>query len=285
MIVAYLILAHDQPGRLERLVGRLPPDSPILIHFDRRGRAEDWARVQAFAARVPNVVLTARHRCQWGNYGIIAATLELIRGLVRSGQPFDYAMLLSGADYPIKSNARIAKYLGQHDGDEFIESFSLSAPNRWTQDEGLYGTPGKVLRRHLWFRSRVYRLPGRPRRLPLGMTPFGGAQWWCLTSGAIRHIVRFTHDHPEVERFFRWSFIPDESFIQTVVSNSPFADRITGDDLRLAIWNRPDPPYPAVLKAADLSALLGSHKLFARKFDPQADGEIFDLLDKQAYSD
>ncbi len=73
----------------------------------------------------------------------------------------------------------------------------------------------------------------------------------------------------------------DESFIQTIVSNSHLADRITGDDLRLTIWDRPLPPYPATLTLEDLGTLRASHKHFARKFDVNVDVTILDVLDAE----
>ncbi len=77
----------------------------------------------------------------------------------------------------------------------------------------------------------------------------------------------------------RHTFIPDESFIQSIVSNSHLADRVVSDDLRLIIWDRPTPPYPATLTIQDLDLLLASEKLFARKFHPGTDEAILDALD------
>ena len=50
------------------------------------------------------------------------------------------------------------------------------------------------------------------------------------------------------------------------------------DDLRYLDWSRE--PAPAVLTRDDLPALLGSGKLFARKFDPTVDSEVLDALDR-----
>jgi hypothetical protein len=113
---------------------------------------------------------------------------------------FDYATLLSGSDYPIKSNREIAAFLEQHRGEEFLESLLLTEPNRWSAYGGLYKTPEKVLCRHLRFRSRVWRLPGF-RTMPDGMKPYGGSQWWTLSRAAMMHIAEVAKDRPEVLSF------------------------------------------------------------------------------------
>lgn len=276
MKIAYLILAHGAPEQLLRLVNLLPKDSPVLIHFDRRANPATFKRCVDLLAK--RVTFVPRHTCRWGDFGIIQGTMSLIDGLVASGVDFDYAMLLSGADYPIKSNSEIAAYLARHRGAELIESFSLMKHNRWSAQGGIFKTPGKVLCRHLRFRSRVLRIPGF-RRMPAGMEPFGGSQWWTLSKGAISYIARFVANTPKFVSFSKQSFIPDESFIQTIISNSLFASKVTGSDHRVIIWDRPKPPYPATLTMDDLRMLLASDCLFARKFSASVDGEILDVLD------
>jgi hypothetical protein len=278
--VAYLILAHAAPEHLARLVGVLPGQSPVLIHFDRRADASLFDRSVELLKGRPGVEFVARHTCRWGAFGIVEGTLSLIWALAAKPADFTHATLLSGSDYPIKSDREIAEFLGRHPRQEFIESALLTAPNRWSMHGGFYRTPEKVLCRHLRFRSRVVRIPGL-RRMPYGMRPYGGSQWWTLTREAIEHIVRFVDVHPKWVAFSRQSFIPDESFIQTIVSNSHLADRVTGDDLRLVVWDRPEPPYPATLGLNDLAMLESSPKLFARKFDFKFDARVLQALDQR----
>jgi hypothetical protein len=276
--VAYLILAHGAPEQLARMVSSLPEDSPVLIHFDRRANPATYRRCVELLGK--RVTFVARHTCRWGAFGIIQGTMSLIDTLVASGVDFDYATLLSGADYPIKSNGEIGAYLARHQGAEFIESFSLMKPNRWSEQGGYFKTPEKALCRHLRFRSRVVRIPGL-RRMPAGLEPFGGSQWWTLSREAINYIARFVDNTPKFVSFSKQSFIPDESFVQTIISNSLFASRVTGSDHRVIVWDRPTPPYPATLKINDLDMLIASDCLFARKFNANVDAKILDVLDER----
>lgn len=276
--VAYLILAHANPRQLARLVNALPRTSPVLIHFDQRANDAVYQDVVRLVGSRPLLQFVKRERCWWASFGIVQATINLVQTLATIDTPYDYATLLSGADYPIKSNLEIARDLDRNRGKEFIESFLLTAPNRWTEDGGYSTAPRRVLGRHLHYRSRMIRLPGL-RQMPGGLLPYGGSQWWTLSRKAIRHIADFIDRSPRVVAFFKGCFAPDESFIQTVVSNSFLAGAVTGENLRVAIWGRPQPPYPATLTLDDQELLRTSNKHFARKFDPKVDSRILDVLD------
>jgi core-2/I-Branching enzyme len=276
--VAYLILAHANPQQLARLVAALPSSSPILIHFDQRADPAVYQEVVRLVGSRPLLHFVKREKCWWASFGIVQATINLVRTLAAMDIPYDYATLLSGSDYPIKSNLEIATDLDRNRGQEFIESFLLTAPNRWSEEGGYSTAPRRVLGRHWHYRSRMIRLPGM-RQMPSGLLPYGGSQWWTLSRRSIRFIADFIERSPQVVAFFKGSFAPDEAFIQTVVSNSFLAGHVTGENLRIAIWGRPQPPYPATLTMDDQEILRASHKHFARKFDPNVDSNILDVLD------
>jgi hypothetical protein len=276
MRIAYLVLAHRNPEQLRRLVQRLGPDAPVFVHLDARVRNPVAA---SFRSALPNATFVPRHRCYWGSSGLVRATLECIGALARSGIAYDYAMLLSGQDYPIQPRERILGFLDGHRGAEFIESFPLERPNRWTPQGGPFQASRRVRDFHLFYRSHHVSLPIR-RRFPSDLVPYGGSQWWCLSRPCVEHVHRFSAERSDVVRYFEHTFIPDESYFQTVVAASPFASKVVQDDLKLAIWNRPAPPYPAVLRSSDRDRLLASPKLFARKFDTSIDEEILDFVDR-----
>src|SRR4051794_27443970 len=203
MSIAYLVLAHDRPAQLARLVRALPSHSPIFIHYDRR--SADFAEaVRAVANVRSDAAFVPRHACRWGAPGILYATLELIDALVSSGHPFRFATLLSGSDYPIQSNDLIERELS--DDQEYIECFPLLEPNRWTDHGGHFHAAARVFGRYLRFRSHVWRIGSR--KMPKGVIPFGGSQWWSLSAGAVRYVHRVAHGNLNLIRFLAGSFIP-----------------------------------------------------------------------------
>lgn len=278
MKIAYLILCHNHPAQLARLVAALPSTSPVFIHVDARTPRALFEAMKKAVQFHPQLRFVERHRCFWSGFGILEGTNALIKAALSSSINFDRATLLSGADYPIASHGAINARLADAGDSEFIEAFPLHEANRWSGHQGLFHGPSRVDWYHLRFRSRAWRLPFR-RQLPLGYTPWGGSQWWTLTRPALVHIDHVNRAHPELLRFFRNVFLPDESYIQTVLANSPFREKIADDDLRFIIWDRPEPPYPAVLKSGDLDLLLASNKHFARKFDLEHHPSIYDHID------
>ena len=137
-----------------RLVQALLRNSPIFIRFDRRADQALYSQAVGLLKNRPKLEFVDRYPCWWGGIGIVEGTVSAIRGLVRSKMDFDYAVLLSGSDYPSKSNREIATFLQERQGAEFIESFLLTERNRWFDQGGYFKAPDKFLARHLHFRSK-----------------------------------------------------------------------------------------------------------------------------------
>ena len=114
MKISYILLVHRNPTQVARLVSRLHAWSPIFIHVDRRVPISPFQRALESSNPGGSLRFVKRHRCRWGQFGIVQATLEGINALIASGCDFDYAMLLCGQDYPIRSMNLIAEFLEQN---------------------------------------------------------------------------------------------------------------------------------------------------------------------------
>lgn len=280
MRVAYLLMVHRNPEQVAALLRALPTDSPVFVHIDARVPRRAFAALAALQEVRP-FTLVRRHRCYWGRIGMVRATLELVRAALASGERWDYASLLSGADYPIASNEAIAGFLEEHAGQEFISFWDMrSESNPWKYAPGRMQSDARVDRQHVGAGRRIVRAPWR-RSMPGGLHPYGGAQWWTLTRQALEFVMTFTAAHPRYVRFMQGVFVPDECFVQTVLGNSPFRRSFAGDDLRHVDWSRPEPPYPAVLRSEDVEVIGESGKLYARKFDLGVDPEVFATVDRR----
>ncbi|CCE02119.1 beta-1,6-N-acetylglucosaminyltransferase [Bradyrhizobium sp. STM 3809] len=280
--LAFFILCHKAPRQVIRLIERLRDNgATFVIHVDKRTGAEVYQDLQTLSEQLPRQVFLCRerHRCYWGRFGIVSATLSCMREAIARQLAFDRAFLLSGQDYPIKSIGQIRAKLDQHPNTEFIESFLVDEPNRWTEAKGEHNAINRVLYWTLSFRSRHIQIKWR-RRFPLGFRPHGGSMWWCLSRDCIAYVDSFVRQNPAYVRYFKTVFIPDESFFQSLLSNSPFRDRIVSDDLRYADWDNPNPLYPRTLDMDDAERLRASPKLFARKFDERSLA-LLDLIDRE----
>ena len=270
--IAYIVSAYKLPAQLERLLRRLAaPGVTFAVHVDRKTRLAVYEQMIA-RTRDLDVVFLPRHVSHWGGFGHVRTTLKGIDHLVSDDVPFDYAILLTGQDYPLRSPAAIAGFLA--------DSGERSFMNHWRLPYAPWGDRGGLDRIEDWhvitYRRLHLALPRR-RRLPLGLAPYGGGAYWCLTKRVVDYVHGFVHANPVYVRFFEHVFVPDELFFQTIVINSPLRDSVENENLRYIEWSRT--PAPAVLVRDDLPALLSSPKLFARKFDEQIDSSVLDLLD------
>jgi hypothetical protein len=274
MRIAYMISAYKLPEQLVRLVRRLStPAATVVVHVDRKTPDATYSAMSEPFAGALDVHFLQRHRCYWGGFGHVQATLSGIEHLYRSQSPFDYLVLLTGQDYPLRPPGEIAATLDAAGGSSFMSWWQL--PHRsWSGRGGL----DRFERLHLVGPPPLrLSLPVR-RRPPQELTVFGGSPYWCLARSHVDYVRRLVERRPDVVRFFRRAFIPDELFFQTVLVSSPHAGSIVNDNLRYIDWS--STPAPKILTMQDIFAMRASGKLFARKFDTSVDAEVLDRLDE-----
>lgn len=293
--IAYIVSAYKNPAQLVRLVHRLSaPNTHVLVHVDRRTPAPLYRAMAEPLRALDRVLLLERHACRWGDFGHVRATLKGIAALIEQGLPFDFVILLTGQDYPIKSQRDIARTLAQHRDRSFMEYFPLPTP-KWMHGglDRIEHWHLHVLGLHLVFpgehilsRSAIGlgghyldRLVRLRRKFPAGFRPFGGSSYWCLNRACIAYVYQFVRQQPPFVRFFEHVFIPDESFFQTIILNSPLRQVVVNDNLRYIVWSDEATRSPAILRGADVARMLASPALFARKFDATRDTAVLDRID------
>lgn len=271
MKVAYVVAAHAKLDQLERLLRRLGGEAVVVLHVDRQVPGGDY---DAFRRRTHDLEMhhLERRRCFWGGFGVVRAALEGIRHLVGAGVSCDYVALLSGQDYPLRTQSEIAEELELAGGRSFLSYFPLPFAG--------WGARGGLDRVEDWHfvshRALHLRLP-RKRRIPGGLAPYGGGRPWLLERRAVEYVDEFARSNPAFVRFFAHALHPDELFFQTILLNSPLAETIVADHRQYVRWRGGS--SPALLTSADLDDALASGCLFARKFDSEVDPEVLDRLD------
>lgn len=279
MRIDYLIRAHTAPEQLSRLVRRLDEgDVRFYIHVNRLTDADTFSAMQQGLRGRDNVVWLPRVACYWGGFSLLEATLVGVEGILASGDPPDYALLLSGQDYPLRQPREIEAFLEARRGRNLLHHFRLPA-EEWAGEGGGLNRFRYRYYERIRHKTRLLRLPV-PRRLPKGLEPYGGMALWALTSEALAEVMRFVAERPDVIRFFRRTKMPDELFFQTIMLSTPLKDTVDNEFLHYLDWSGGS-AHPATLRTADLPKLRASGKLFARKFDTSVDSEILDLLDRE----
>jgi hypothetical protein len=320
MRLAYLIMAHQLPVQLDRLVKALDcEDAMFFIHIDKRADLQPFKIV---AGDRPNVhFVQDRLVANWMGFSLVEATLRLLQLAMRFR--FDYCVLLSGADYPIKPAHALASFFGNA-RKEYIAFWRLEDRPTWIHKVKYYypidaipirgwstNSEPAYWRRLFWGRYFKYLKYLPQRKFFDNMVPYGGPDWWSLSSECVEYILRFVAANPAYKRFYRFTASPGEMFFQTIILNSRFASRVenyecytswrTLGKLQATSERRPMLPdesfnyryvdwsgeesghreTPAILDERDWTKLMASKCLFARKFDPQRSATLLDRIDRE----
>jgi hypothetical protein len=273
MSVGVIMLCHtalDRAAQVARLWVR--HGCPVVIHLDRRVPDADRDRLATALADLPDVRFSPRVVCEWGTFSLVDATILAATQMLRDFPAIGHVFLASGACLPIRPVADLKAHLAAHPDTDFIESvttadvgwtvgglnkerFTLRFPFSWKKQRRLFD--GYV---------RLQRRLGFQRRIPEGIVPHLGSQWWCLTRRSLEAIL--THpDRPRYDRYFRRVWIPDESYFQTLVRQ--VSARVESRSLTLSKFDFQGRPH--VFYDDHLHLLRQSSAFVARKIWPQAD--------------
>lgn len=283
---AYIILAHKQPEQLYRLVEKLDDDmSAFFIHIDKKKSLADFNNLSTFGNKVHFV---KREASSWGGIGIVMAILNALKAIKESDKKTERIVLLSGQDYPIKSNDYINNFFLTSPHRVFIEYWTMPNFKIWKDGGGMFRVTKyflglkpyqKYLAKAINF-TAIF-LPFLKRKLPYNLKPYCGWMWWTIDDYALNYILQFLSDHPKYMQYHKYTFIPDEFFFQTILLNSGderLSASITNNNTRYIPW-KAGQAHPETLKTGDLQDLIQSEALFARKVDPAKDKVIIDCID------
>jgi len=272
--IAYIILAHKNVPQIRLLLEALQGENvSFYLHLDRLAGKKIYQEAKTELAGINNLIFLKRYATNWGGFGLVRATLEAIHLICQHGE-FDYVILLSGQDFPIKPKKHLVAFLEQNYGNSFMEYFQFPHP-LWKDNGGCDRIDRWFLSLPLkktWISTKIRRGLNRilnwlipNRKFPAGFTPYGGAQWWCLHKECVQYIDGFVKTQKSFVRFFTTVRIPDEIFFQTILMNSPLANKIVNRKLTYVDWNAS--PGPKILDLMDMDKLVQSGAFFGRKFD------------------
>lgn len=273
--IAYILLCHKDPEAIIKQAERLTATGDyISIHFDARAKAEHYRMLQDALSSNPNVAFAdKRIKCGWGEWSLVEATLNAVHTAVRKFPRASHFYMVSGDCMVIKSSEYIHEFLDDNDVD-FIESFDFFE-SEWIKT-GMKAE--RLIYRH-WFNERtqkrrfyatfnIQRKLGLTREIPADIQVMIGSQWWCLRRQTIEAVLHFTETRRDVMRFFRTTWIPDETFFQTLVRHLVPSSEIRTRTLTFLMFT--DYGMPLTFYNDHYDLLLSQDYLFARKISPDA---------------
>ena len=273
--IAYILLCHKDPESIVRQARRLTAMGDfIAIHFDARADPKDYALLRTELASNPNVIFTKRReKCGWGEWSLVRATLNALIDAEDAFPTATHFYMLSGDCMPIKS-ARYAHDFLDADDVDYIESFDFFGSD-WIKT-GI--KEERLVYRHFWnerkFKWLFYksmdfqRRLGLKRKIPADLQIMIGSQWWCLRRRTVEAVLAFCEQRRDVLRFFSTTWIPDETFFQTIVRHLVAGNEIRSRTLTFLLFS--DYGMPVTFYNDHYDLLLGQDCLFARKISEGA---------------
>lgn len=130
---------------------------PVVIHVDKRVEEKDYARFVAMLSDIPEIKFSARHVCEWGTWGIVAATQEASQLMLSEFADVGHVYLASGSCLPLRPIHDLHDYLRANPQVDYIESVT-------TQDVG-WTVGGALLQKSGIVRTRPFPLLVHATRL------------------------------------------------------------------------------------------------------------------------
>ena len=276
MSVGFIMVCHTALDRAAEVARHWATrDCPVVIHVDKRVKQKPYDRLVSDLADLTNVRFSPRFACEWGTWGLVAATQRASEMLLRDFPGLGHVFLASGSCLPLRPVEELVGYLAKHPQTDFIESvttedvgwtiggldierFTLRFPFSWRKQRRLFD--GYV---------RLQRRIGLRRRIPPGLVPHLGSQWWCLTRKTLSAILN-APEREEHDRYFRRVWIPDESYFQTLVRQ--YSARVESRSLTLSKFDFQGKPH--IFYDDHLQLLRRSDCFVARKIWPHA-GKLY----------
>ncbi|MCU1405466.1 MAG: hypothetical protein JWQ43_1769 [Glaciihabitans sp.] len=279
--LAVIVLAHTDSAQVRRLVHALDP-FPVFLHCDSHTTDEEFAEMTADLPERCRVL--PRIRTGWARWENVQAELDGYRAALAETDATHFA-LLSGADYPVAPPEVIAATLAPYLGRTLAMLNPMPYPE-WGRSGGL----DRLRYRHWAFRKHMLRLP-IPRRLPPGVSMTGGSQMKVISREHAQAVVTAADTRPELVKFWKRSWIPDETFVPSILMSPQFVPDWEEMHLRftpwMIVWDGPRQKSPPWLTMEHFDTLAEMRQpqeseigiLFARKLSSDHSADLLDAID------
>ncbi len=273
MSVGFVMLVHTALNRAEQVARHWAQhDCPVVIHVDRKVKRRDYNAFVASLADLENVKFARRYSCEWGTWSLVEASQAASTLMLKDFPEVHHVYLASGSCLPLRPVEELKEYLAERPLTNFIESvttedvpwtvggldeerFTLRFPFSWKRQRKAFD----------WYVDFQRRIKFK-RKIPAGLVPHLGSQWWCLTRQTLTAILE-DPDRAEYDRYFSKVWIPDESYYQTLVRL--YSTNIESRSLTLSKFDFQGKPH--VFFDDHMQLLRRSDCFVARKIWPHAD--------------
>lgn len=285
---AIILLIHKDIKQVEKLVNYFQSKCDIFIHVDRKSGITDTDLNNL--KTMPGVIdVYRKYNIHWGGFSILKTEMFMLKRAIEYSD-FNYVHLLSGQDYPIKP---LSFFLNKFDNEyeDYIACSHMPNPNA---DENTFRrfqfyffldwfkpkTEEEI--EYMWELTRKQEKCGIRRQIfrPFLHLYFGSC-WFSLTRKSIMALLNYTNRNPTFYRKMRFTFAPEEIYINTVLVNIDYPQKnLSNSNFRYIEWPKAGANHPKILKEENFEGLAKTDAFFARKVDREASSALLELVDK-----
>lgn len=182
--VGIIMLVHTALDRAAEVARHWTASGcPVVLHVDKNVDGKTYKAFRQSLSQDPLIQFCKRHRCEWGTWGIVAASQSASSLILKQFPEVRHVYLSSGSCLPLRPVEELIDYLAARPRTDFIESattadvpwivggldferFTLRFPFSWKKHRYLFDRYVDLQRR---LRMR--------RRIPAGLVPHMGSQW------------------------------------------------------------------------------------------------------------
>jgi hypothetical protein len=164
MKLAYIILAYKDVEQVSRLIDRLRTNNSVfVIHVCKNARKNYKHDLIELQGDVHDMFFCKRENGMHFYWGLVQGTINALQFLIDKKIEFDYVNLISGQDYPIKTNEEITDFFNKNKGKQFIkywpffpsEGSEFFENHPWGEHRQLY----RIDRYNIKFSGRINPIP------------------------------------------------------------------------------------------------------------------------------
>lgn len=293
---AYLIIAHGDQQMLEYLLDALIDErNNLFVHIDTKANSINLQQLER-KYKSCQVWFYKEINVRWGQESQVECEMFLLDKSLSQGK-HDYYHIISGADYPIKSLDEIDAFFEKNRGREFVH-YDQKEANAEALRRVFYLHPfnkmykvtsSKVIHRLFFMADNLavslQHLVGYKKVCEYHVIQKGCN--WCSITQELAEYVKFNED--KITTLIRKSRCADEVFIQTLVENSIFKERLYlksyNNDYascsRFIVWDENNKKSPKTLNIADYEQINNAEAVFGRKFNSVESKELIFKLKKR----
>lgn len=285
---AICILAHKDFKQTFKLANLMRSAFEVYIHFDTKFKLGQEEKNQMDQAGIHYLQCV---NVNWGAWGIGEAAYLLMKEAIKD-PAITYVHIISAQDYPVMPIKSIYQF---YEGSDAIYMLSEPADEVKIAGESLllwqkyYFNYDKLDRRTLY--GKIYhrislalqtiKRVDKLADLQISDRIYHGANWMDLPRNAVLYLLDTFDGNENLRKIFQTGYCSDEFWVQTILFNSLFKDRITQNIHRFVKWEKQHGSFPAILDETNFSEFVKQDFQFIRKVDSSYSAALIRMIDEK----